>query len=133
MRARLGKLKAALPLLLAMSIAASGFGELAQAGRCTDAPSNEVASSCSATTCCCSRGANERTACCCCAKKAPAPQSPSSGANKSQSDLELAPWAQPALAVDSIAVRDSATSLSEVRHFSPRRPSVQLLLCIWRI
>jgi hypothetical protein len=130
MRSRPRKLKVTLPLLLATSIAVSGFGELALASRCIDAPNDSA--SCSATGCCCSRAADEPRACCCCAKKAPTPQAPSSDANKSHSDLKLALWAQPTFAAAAV-IGDGLLSSSEVRPVAPSRPSVLLLLCIWRV
>lgn len=130
MRSRPGKLKAAVPLLLAMSIAISGLGELALAGRCADA-SNDAAS-CSATECRCSRGSDGPRACCCCLKTQ-APQAPSSDANRSHSDLTLAPWAQPAFAAAPVPGHDQSRSLFASHYFSPLRRSVRLLLCTWRI
>lgn len=131
MRSRPGKLKAALPLLLAMSIALSGLGEFALASRCADAPND--AASCSATGCCCSRGSDGPRACCCCLKKTPAPQAPSSDANKSHSDLKLAAWAQPAFAAAPAPADDQSRSPFGSHYFSPLRPSVLLLFCTWRI
>lgn len=133
MGARLGKLRSSLALLLATSIAVSGYEELAQAGRCTQVSSSEVATSCSATACGCSQGTNEPTPCCCCVKEAPAPQAPSSGANKSPADLKLAHWMQSVLAAASLTTSDRSPSVSVARHFSPLRPSVRLLHCVWRI
>jgi hypothetical protein len=131
MRSRPRKLKTTLSLLLAMSIALSGLGELALASRCADAPID--AASCSATECCCSRGSDAPRACCCCLKKTPAPQAPSSDANKSHSDLKLAPWAQPAFAAAPAPGDDQSRSPFGSHYSSPLRPSVLPLLCTWRI
>lgn len=133
MHALFAKLKAALTLLLATSIAVSSFGQFAQAGRCTESTSEPSPSSCSAAGCCCSRGDGEVRACCCCAKKAPTPQAPNSGASRSQLDLTLAPWAQPRLAIAAVTIVSAIPSAIEGRFFSPPTPTVQLLLCIWRI
>ena len=131
MRSRPRKLNFTLSLLLAMAIAVSGYGELALASRCIDAPNDS--SPCSATKCCCSQRAKEPTACCCCVKKAPAPQAPSSDSNKSHSDLKLAPWVQPAFAAAPASGDDQSRSPFGSHYFSPLRPSVLLLLCTWRI
>jgi hypothetical protein len=130
MRLRPRKLTCTLPLLLATSIAVSGFGELALASRCIDAPNDSA--SCSASGCCCSQGSDEPRACCC-VKRPPAPQAPSSDANKSHSDLELAPWAQPAFAAASATEGGGLLFSSGVQRLSPSRPSVLLLLCTWRL
>jgi hypothetical protein len=128
-----GKLKAALKLLLAASIAVSTSGQFAQGSHCTDSASAGSPSPCSTNGCCCSQRGSEVRACCCCAKKAPTPQAPSSGVSKPHSDLKLALWGQPHLAVAALTASSAVPSATEDRFFSPPGPSVQLLLCIWRI
>jgi hypothetical protein len=133
MYAPTGKLKVALPLLLAMSVAVSGFGDFALARRCIDARRDAALTSCSTTKCCCSKQNNESRACCCSAKKTPTREPQSSGVNTSAFDIKLASWIHtPFLAAPTTQYSDLLSSL-EGRFFSPGGPSIQLRLCIWRI
>ena len=130
MYAPTGKRKVALPLLLAISIAVSGLGNLALADRCTDAPND---ASCAASKCSCSEQSDESRACCCAAKKAPTPQRQNSGVITSPLDLKLASWVQGAFLAPTATEDCGLLPTWEGRFFSPGGPSIQLRLCIWRI
>jgi hypothetical protein len=132
MYARSRKLKATLPLLLAMSIAVSGFGDLALAGRCTAAPDTARSLPCCANQCCCSGETGELRACCC-VKKLPTPQPPTSSVNASPLELKLALSTHPAFAFATLTQVNGLPFTDEARFSSPIGPSVRLLCCIWRI
>jgi hypothetical protein len=128
-----GKLKVALPLLLAMSIALSGFADLALARRCIDASNTSALASCSTTRCCCSHETDKPRGCFCSAKKAPTPEPKNSGVNTSAVDLKLASWIHTPFLAPTTTEGGDVLSTPEGRFFFPGGPSIQLRLCIWRI
>jgi hypothetical protein len=134
MYARPHKLKVTFSLLLAMSIALSGFGDLALAGRCTDPPHGVPSNTCCANGCRCSQETKEPSACCCVKESpTPQPQPPRSGVNASPLELKLALLTHTAFASATLTQVSSLPFTAEARFFSPSGPSVRLLCCIWRI
>jgi hypothetical protein len=127
---RHSKLKAAITLVLATSVAAGGFGQALCAGNpCAD--SSGTSPRCCGPQCVCPEAATEVRACCCGKHQSSPSPVPARMSAKAGVELSWIPWASPPAALVAIAALPHA---GESVSSSPAiERSVQSVLCIWRI
>jgi hypothetical protein len=129
MNLRHDNLKVVVALLLTSCIAIAGFADFGSTRLCPNVAG--AVSSCAASESCCCRRTSGTPRCCCAPKESP--PGPTTATNQACDRVLWLSWAQPSPGLASLVPIGLEAPQRGSQLLAPLRPSVMLLLCIWRL